>query len=75
MQDFEKSLLFTLKKSLYALFVTMLIYRVITDIATIWNMFIIHFFNNRFYKLWNKLNIPKYLTNLYYNYSLYLFNK
>lgn len=46
MQCFEKELLFTFGKSLCALFATLLIYREITDINVIWNIFANHFYKN-----------------------------
>lgn len=44
-QYFEKALLFTFRKTLYILCITLLIYRDIPNINIIWNRFAIYFYN------------------------------
>lgn len=51
MQFFEKASLFAFKKSLHALFTTLLIHGGITDINAIWDKFATHFCNNLLYQL------------------------
>lgn len=49
MQVFENTLLFAFKKSLHSTFATLLIYKEVINIVTIWDMFAIYFCDNLSY--------------------------
>ena len=72
MQCFEKASLFASRKSLRALFATLLIHGEITDAGAIWNTFATYFCYDLPHQLQNWPNIPEDLTNPHYDYGLYL---
>ena len=51
MQCFEEALLFAFRKSLHALFATLLVHREITDVTAIWDIFATHFYDDLPYQL------------------------
>lgn len=56
---------------MYTLFVISLVYTEITNSIAIWNRFDKYFCEDLSYQLQDWQNIPKDLTNPYYDYSLY----